>query len=73
MLTDLVMPQMGGVELVKGLIQFQSGIKSIYMSGYSDAAKSQGNLLDPGAPFLQKPFSSASLLKMLHDVLHPES
>jgi len=68
-LTDIVMPRMGGVELVKRLIAHQPGTKIILMSGYSEQL---GNQKDEAiAPFLilQKPFSMNSLAAALRETL----
>jgi CheY-like chemotaxis protein len=57
--TDVVMPEMGGVELVRQLLKKHPALKVIFMSGYSEE-----DAFDPGeAPvaFLQKPFSYKEL------------
>lgn len=66
-LTDIVMPDMGGVELVERLLQVQPGIKAVYMSGYAEGDKRDG--LDLARSFLQKPFSTDSLTSKVREVL----
>lgn len=56
-LTDITMPGMNGKEMVKRIDRGrQPGLKVLYMSGYSEN-------LEPGLDFLEKPFTSADLLK----------
>jgi len=56
-LTDITMPGMNGKEMVKRIDREQQpGLKVLYMSGYSEN-------LEPGLDFLEKPFTSADLLK----------
>jgi CheY-like chemotaxis protein len=58
LLTDVVMPRMGGMELCKTLASERPGIKVIIMSG---ALKWREQTSTSGFPFLQKPFSAADL------------
>jgi signal transduction histidine kinase/CheY-like chemotaxis protein len=68
-LTDIVMPRMGGVELAKRLIAQQPETKIILMSGYSDQLGDQKD--EAIAPFLilQKPFSMNSLAAAMRETL----
>ena len=67
-LTDVVMKGMGGPELVLRLIDFQPGMKVIYMSGYTgELVANQG--LDSGIRLLEKPFTRAELLKTVDAAL----
>ncbi len=69
MLTDVVMPGMGGKQLVESLPPFLAGMKVLYMSGYPDEAIGRHGFLDPGTPFLQKPFTADGLLRRVREVL----
>lgn len=69
MLTDVVMPGMGGRQLVERLPAFLAGMKVLYMSGYPDEAIGRHGFLDPGTPFLQKPFTADSLLRKVREIL----
>ena len=56
-LTDITMPGMNGREMVKLIDREQQpDLRVLYMSGYTQN-------LEPGADFLEKPFTSADLLK----------
>src|SRR5690606_7870590 len=68
-LSDVVMPGMGGPELVEKLKGTQPALPAILMSGYAgDAIKSRGVEAN-GLPFLEKPFSVAALATTLRAVL----
>ncbi|MBN1566707.1 MAG: PAS domain S-box protein [Acidobacteria bacterium] len=67
--TDVVMPGMGGKTLVSNLEELRPGIKSLFISGYSDNAISHQGILDSNVYFLQKPFSIESLIRKIREVL----
>jgi PAS domain S-box-containing protein len=68
-LTDVVMPQMSGVELVIQLAALRPGIKTLLMSGYTDNVMVQHALLSEGAHFIEKPFSPKDLARRVREVL----
>jgi PAS domain S-box-containing protein len=68
LLTDVVMPGMGGVELAREIRSIRPDIKMLYMSGYAPrAAGSEG--LEESTSFLQKPFTPEELLRRVRRVL----
>ena len=69
LLTDVVMPHMGGRELVKRMKTLHSEIKVLFISGYTDHVITYHTGLKPGTPFLQKPFSPTALAKKVREVL----
>ena len=69
LLTDIVMPQMGGLELAKHLQEQRPQIKVLFMSGYSDAAVEQPGLLGDDVSFLPKPFSPSTLVARVYQML----
>lgn len=69
LITDVVMPQMGGHELADRLREQHRDIKVLYVSGYTDDAAIYAGDLPPGTAFLQKPFTLGSLLDKVKEVL----
>jgi two-component system cell cycle sensor histidine kinase/response regulator CckA len=69
LLTDVVMPGQSGPELFKGLHPIRPDMKVLYFSGYADEAIVRRGILNTGAAFLQKPFTSAVFLQKVRDVL----
>ena len=65
--TDVVMPQMGGPELVEKLRHRQSGFGVIFMSGYTEVAALENASIAPGASLLNKPFSSELLAQKVSE------
>jgi len=68
-LTDVVMPQMGGKMLVERLLAVRPRIKVLYMSGYTDDAIVRHGTLDPGTHFIGKPFNAVELTRKVREVL----
>jgi PAS domain S-box-containing protein len=67
-LSDVVMPEMSGIELARRLVEVRPGLKIIFMSGYTtDVVSKHG--LDVDAVFVQKPFTADKVLATLSDVL----
>ena len=75
LVTDVVLPGMGGRALSEHLTQRTPGLRVLFISGYTENAIVNGGVLDPGLHFLQKPFLPGELLQAVQDVLHdsPES
>jgi two-component system cell cycle sensor histidine kinase/response regulator CckA len=69
MVTDVVMPKMGGRETAKRLQQLHPQMKVIYMSGYTDDSIVHHGVLAPGLNFLEKPFSPEGLARKMREVL----
>jgi CheY-like chemotaxis protein len=68
-LSDVVMPVLNGRELSERLAVDHPEIRVLFMSGYTDDDIVRRGLLQPGAPFLQKPFVAADLSRKVRDVL----
>lgn len=68
-ITDVVMPGMGGREMVKQLIETRPGIKVLYLSGYTEDAIISDGSIEKGTAFLQKPFTLQSLSRKVREVL----
>jgi signal transduction histidine kinase/ligand-binding sensor domain-containing protein/CheY-like chemotaxis protein len=68
-LTDVVMPRMGGRELTEKLRIARPGIRVLYMSGYAASTIDEQDVVEPGTAFLRKPFTLADMLRKVRDVL----
>ena len=73
MLTDIVMPGMSALDLVKELSAIRPTTKILYMSGYTDHAVVRNNLLNANRAFLQKPFAPDRLAHKIREVLGDET
>ena len=69
LLTDVVMPHMGGPELAKTLRLSRPDLKVLFTSGYTNNALMSGGALVDGVDLLRKPFSPQTLLRQVRDVL----
>lgn len=69
MITDIVMPDTTGPELARRLRPAWPGMKVLFISGFTDNAGADQGILDPGAAFLQKPFSPDALARKVREVL----
>jgi PAS domain S-box-containing protein len=69
LVTDVVMPGMGGRELAAALAARRPGLRLLYISGYTDDEVTRRGLLDAGAPFLEKPFEAEGLARRVREVL----
>lgn len=69
LLTDVVMPGMNGRELAARLADLRPGIPVLFTSGYTDGEILQRGLLDPGAAFLAKPFTTDALVRTVRQQL----
>ncbi len=69
LLTDLVMPKLGGREVAAELRRALPDLKVIYMSGYADGGILENGLLQPGTELLEKPFAFADLTGRVRRVL----
>ena len=73
LITDVVMPGMGGRELVKKLLLMRPHLVVLYLSGYTEDAIAHHGVLDPGTAFLQKPFTLQNLARKVREVLRSAS
>jgi len=68
-ITDVVMPGLGGRELVKQLVQTRPQTKVLYLSGYTEDAILSDGAFEKGTAFLQKPFTLQNLSRKVREVL----
>jgi two-component system cell cycle sensor histidine kinase/response regulator CckA len=66
---DLVMPGLSGPEVVEKVVAGGWTPRVLYMSGYTDAAVVRHGMITSGTPYLAKPFSAATLLRKVREVL----
>jgi PAS domain S-box-containing protein len=71
-ITDVVMPGIGGRELVQRVTASRPETKVLYLSGYTEEAILQDGALESGTAFLQKPFTLQALARKVREVLRAE-
>ncbi|HTS18471.1 MAG TPA: ATP-binding protein [Verrucomicrobiae bacterium] len=71
--SDMVMPRMGGKEVLECVQLKQPRIKVLLVSGYTDDALVDRGALGPGVAFLEKPFSARQLAQRVREVLDEPS
>ncbi len=69
LLTDVVLPDRNGCDLALELVTNGGCVKAIFISGYPENSITRKGLQHPGWHYLPKPFSSASLLHKVREVL----
>ncbi|MBI5483315.1 MAG: PAS domain S-box protein [Deltaproteobacteria bacterium] len=69
LMTDVIMPDMNGRDLVKELHSLNPQLKCLFMSGYTANIIALQGVLDEGVNFIQKPFSLLDLAKKVREVL----
>lgn len=73
LITDVVMPEMGGPELAAELARSQDKLKVLYISGYSEQALPQVGSIEQGAAFLPKPFVPDELVAKVCELARLET
>jgi two-component system, cell cycle sensor histidine kinase and response regulator CckA len=68
-ITDVVMPEMGGREFGRLLRDLRPGARMLFMSGYSELGATNTPLLAPGDAFIEKPFTVEALARKVREVL----
>ncbi len=69
LLTDLVLPDINGRELALQVEKRYPGIKTLYMSGYSEEVIAHYSILEQGLNFIGKPFKLKQILRKVRQVL----
>jgi two-component system cell cycle sensor histidine kinase/response regulator CckA len=73
LITDVIMPQITGPELVERLRQISPSLCVLYMSGYTDHGMVGRRTLEADLHFIQKPIVPATLLRRVREVLDAEA
>lgn len=69
-ITDVVMPGMGGYEMVQNLVTSRPDLKVLYLSGYTEDAIVNEGTAQSGTAFLQKPFTLQNLSRKVREMLN---
>jgi CheY-like chemotaxis protein len=69
LITDIVMPGMGGRDLARKCSELQKGVRVLYVSGYTKDSLLSQQTFDDGIEFLEKPFTRDSVLKTVRQAL----
>ncbi|MFI5072404.1 MAG: PAS domain S-box protein [Terriglobales bacterium] len=69
LLTDVVMPRMGGRQLAEQLMSVRPAMKVLYMSGYPNDGIANCGILSAGVVLLEKPFTREILSRRVRQVL----
>jgi two-component system cell cycle sensor histidine kinase/response regulator CckA len=72
LLTDVMMPGIGGKELAQRLRDLRPGLRVILMSGYTDDELLRAELGDARHEFLQKPFAARTVVEAVRTLLDAE-
>jgi CheY-like chemotaxis protein len=69
LLTDVVMPVMGGAELAKRLAEIRPDLRVLFMSGYPERMGAEASRLPDGAILMEKPFDAGALARKVRAML----
>ena len=70
--TDIVMPEMGGSELARRIRERQPDARILFTSGYTEDAVVRQSFLQEGEAFIEKPFTPALLTQKAREMLESE-
>jgi DNA-binding NtrC family response regulator len=73
LVTDVVMPELGGRELAEALARKRPDLKVLYISGYTNAEVGRRGVLDTETAFIQKPFTAEQLMRKVRETLGPRA
>jgi DNA-binding NtrC family response regulator len=71
--TDVIMPLMGGKVMAEWLKTTYPGLKVLFTSGYTDETIAQHGVLEPDVAFLPKPYNPSTLARTVRAMLDNET
>lgn len=69
LVSDVVMPGMGGRQVLNAVRQFRPGLRVLFISGYTDDAVLMHGVIEATDSFMQKPFTPLSLARKAREVI----
>lgn len=69
LLTDVIMPELNGKELIKEIRTIIPGLRCLFMSGYTSQVIAKEEMIDGNSSFIQKPFTKQELSQKLQEIL----
>ncbi len=71
LITDVIMPEMNGRDLMEHFSHLRPMAKGLFMSGYTADIIAHHGVLDPGLEFIEKPFTARNLCAKVREILVP--
>ena len=69
LVSDVVMPEMGGRQVLEAVREHRPGVRALFMSGYTDDSVLRHGVVESTDAFIQKPFTPLSLARKVRQVL----
>jgi len=69
LITDVVMPELSGVELRDKILEVRPGVKVLFISGYAGDIIAHHGVLGEGINFIRKPFSISDLAMAVQNAM----
>jgi PAS domain S-box-containing protein len=69
LITDVVMPQMSGMQLASRIIEIRPEVKVLFMSGHTENVIVRQGVLEQGIHFIQKPFSMSEIAGKIREAI----
>ncbi|MDZ7695681.1 MAG: ATP-binding protein [Deltaproteobacteria bacterium] len=72
LMTDVILPEMSGMDLAGEILKIRQNIKTMFMSGYTADIIARQGVLEKGMHFIQKPFTFDSLARKVREAMDSE-
>jgi two-component system, cell cycle sensor histidine kinase and response regulator CckA len=72
LMTDVILPEMSGMDLAGEMLKIRPTIRTLFMSGYTADIIARQGVLEKGVHFVQKPFTFDSLARKVREALGSE-